>query len=251
MEAFFNIENVKVVDFNTAPCGARYHFAWNPPLRDINNANRGYRTTIEETVNLIAYMMFKNIRTICFVYSRNECEVLLKETKEMLEKLAPNLADRLQAYRGGYSVEDRRYIESQLFRGELLCVIATNALELGIDIGSLDCVINMGFPGLAQYRQQSGRAGRRERDSASILVARNNRSIDQFYARNPRNLIDKKLERLILDFNNQSILQLHLQCTASEIRFNVNNDASYFGESMVVEELCELYLRKDNEFNVT
>ena len=84
----------------------------------------------------------------------------------------------------------------------------------------------------------------------SILSARTYNSLDQYFAKNPKNLIEKELQRLFLDFDNHSILQLHLQCTASEIRFDVGSDSAYFGDSVTVEELCEWYLQKDHHFNV-
>jgi DEAD/DEAH box helicase domain-containing protein len=162
-----------------------------------------------------------------------------------------SLTDRIHSYRSGYSPEDRRAIEGKLFRGELLCIIATNALELGIDIGALDAVIHYGFPmSVASYRQQAGRAGRREQDALSILMADGDNMLDQYFVKHPEELHEKNLGSLVLDLANDTILGAHLNCAASEIPINLEEDWKYFGEKELVEDVCEQQLLKDTKFKV-
>jgi DEAD/DEAH box helicase domain-containing protein len=143
-----------------------------------------------------------------------------------------DLADRVMGYRAGYTPEDRRDIERRMFTGELLGIVATNALELGVDIGSLDAVVHMGFPmTLASYRQQSGRAGRREKDSVSILVADGEDVQDQFYVEHPEVLFDSTQYDVIrLDITHPSVLEAHLQCAAAEQPILLHDLQTVFGE---------------------
>ena len=251
MESFFNLEYVRVVDVDASPTSKKLQVIWNPPYKDPVNRYNGRRSALEETIRLIMFLVFKGVRTICFAKSRRACEILFKETQHSLEQIAPDYVERIHSYRGGYSAEDRRYIEGQLFRGELLCIIATNALELGIDIGSLDCVIHFGFPeSIASFRQQSGRAGRRGRDSLSILVTDGDNMLDQYYFKNPDELFNKDLESIVLDLDNETILEGHLQCAASELRLSPQRDFKYFGEEELIEDLCEKQLLKDSKNGV-
>ncbi len=143
------------MDSNTSPSGKKLSVIWNPPLRNLKRYQEGRVSSVQEAIHLITFLMRKGVRTICFTKSRRVCELLLKETQSALKEEYPDFVERIHSYRSGYSPEDRRHIEGQLFRGELLCIIATNALELGVDIGSLDCVIHLGFPhNIASFRQQ-------------------------------------------------------------------------------------------------
>lgn len=189
--------------------------------------------------------MCHGLRLICFCKTRAICEIILKETLVSLEQVAPELVERIQGYRGGYSPQDRRRIESQLFKGELLCIIATNALELGIDIGSLDCVVHFGFPlNIASYKQQAGRAGRRDKDALSLLIADGNNALEQYYAKNPQELYSKNTENNIIENSHELILEAHLQCTAYEIPLT-EKDFFYFGDFELVEDICEKFLLYD------
>ena len=239
MQDFLGIQNVKVMDFNSSPCGKKLHIMWNMPPAQDNVFNY---PELEQAVALITYMMVKNVRTICFANSRKQCEVLLKETKELLAKVAPDLVERIQSYRAGYSAEDRRLIESRIFSGEFSCIISTSALELGVDIGALDCTIHMEFSGLGEYRQQSGRAGRRERDSISILITRQNRTLDQYYVKNPKDLVERILEKTPLNLKNEIIIEGR---AASELAFDLN-EYGYFGNQQLISDLCHKVLRKSN-----
>ena len=157
--------------------------------------------------------------------------------------------------------QDRRHIEHEAFSGNLLGIIATNALELGVDIGVLDAVVMLGFPkSLASFvstfsvpvtlivtaicqRQQTGRAGRRSRDSLAVLVA-DTLPIDQYYLNNPDELFDKPTEELIIDLESKVILESHLQCAGQEMPLSPD-DELYFGP--LTRELCETRLVKDKD----
>lgn len=142
MQTLFGIDNVKLVSQDGAPHGQKECIVWNPPLvhsLPIVKKERNDATT--ETAKLFQYLIENNVRTIVFCKVRKTCELLMKQLRENLRQ-KPNLLQRVMSYRGGYTPQDRRKIESQMFEGELLGIIATNALELGIDIGALGKVTN-------------------------------------------------------------------------------------------------------------
>jgi DEAD/DEAH box helicase domain-containing protein len=146
-------------------------------------------------------------------------------------------------YRGGYTAADRRRIESEMFQGKLLGIVATTALELGIDIGSLDCVMTWGFPyTIANLRQQSGRAGRRNKDSLSILVG-DGFATDQHYMQNPDELFTKPNCELQVDLTNMLVREGHIQCAAYEMPIRPAQDAQYFGADL--PHICKDRLLRD------
>ncbi|KND00097.1 ATP-dependent 3'-5' DNA helicase [Spizellomyces punctatus DAOM BR117] len=248
MTSFFGLPEsaVRVVDVDGAPRGRKLHIIWNPPLKDPRRPGQGRCSSLEETVKLIAYLVVRGVRTICFAKVRTMCELLLREAHALLHEVAPGFVNKVMSYRGGYTPEDRRKIERQMFQGELLCIVATNALELGVDIGSLDAVMHVGFPfNLASYRQQSGRAGRRERDSMSILVAEGDNPLDQFYANHPKELYSSTLESSGVEVSNELVVETHLQCAAFEWPLIPNRDFEYFGDFEFIEGLCSKFLRWD------
>jgi DEAD/DEAH box helicase domain-containing protein len=154
----------------------------------------------------------RGLRTICFAKSRKAAELIHRFTVERVDR---ETGQRLAPYRAGYTPEQRREIERRLVEGELLGVTATDALELGIDIGLLDCAISVGFPGtVASLRQQWGRAGRRGRGLA-VLVASED-ALDQFFAREPEALLSRRVEAAILDHANPRILDPHVLAAAFE-----------------------------------
>ncbi|OJT01605.1 ATP-dependent helicase HRQ1 [Trametes pubescens] len=156
-----------------------------------------------------------------------------------------DILERVMSYRGGYSQEDRRRIEREAFSGNLLGIVATNALELGVDIGVLDAVIMLGFPmgGLASFRQQAGRAGRRARDALAVFVA-DSLPVDQHFINHPEELFDRSTDDLMVDLDSKVILEAHLQCAGYEMPLT-GEDEAYFGPSM--KEICETKLIKDEE----
>jgi DEAD/DEAH box helicase domain-containing protein len=147
------------------------------------------------------------------------------------------------SYRSGYSPQDRRKIETDMFKGSLLGIVATSALELGIDIGSLDAVIMVGFPySVSSLRQQAGRAGRRQKDSLAVLVG-DPFPLDQHYMRNPEEVFSQPDAALSVDLMNDFVREGHLQCAAAEIPVHPEEDAPYFGADLGV--LCKTRLESD------
>ncbi len=171
--------DVTVVEDDAAPRAGRTIALWNPPLLD---AELGVRASaLGEASRLMAQLVERGLRTLCFAKSRKSAELIHRFT---LDRLGHEWRDRLSPYRAGYTPAQRRDIERRLSAGELLGVSATDALELGIDIGLLDCVISTGFPGtVASLRQQWGRAGRRGHGVA-VLVASED-ALDQYFMREP------------------------------------------------------------------
>ncbi len=208
---------VTLVDESGAPSGQRRLFLYNPP---VVNAELGIRaSTWKSAVNLAADLVRARVPTIVFGQSRNGVEVMLKYLRDKIAADTSLDPDSIMAYRGGYLPETRRRVEQGLRDGTILCVVATNALELGIDVGDLDAVICAGYPGsVAGTWQRFGRAGRRGAPSAAVLVA-SSAAIDQYLARTPEMLFDAAVESARIDPHNTEILIQHLKCAAFELPF--------------------------------
>jgi DEAD/DEAH box helicase domain-containing protein len=199
-----------VIAEDGAPRAARTIAFWNPPLLDEPLQLRA--SALGEGARLLAELVSRNLRTICFAKSRKAAELIHRFASDRLDA---ETAKRLSPYRAGYTPAQRRDIERRLVEGELLGVTATDALELGIDIGLLDCAISVGFPGtVASLRQQWGRAGRRQHGLA-VLVASED-ALDQFFMREPEALIGRRVEAAILDHANPRILDGHVLAAAFE-----------------------------------
>ena len=199
-----------VVGDDAAPRAERTIALWNPPLID---AELGLRASaLGEAARLLADLVRRDLRTICFAKSRKSAELIHRFASERVDAAT---AKRLAPYRAGYTPQQRREIERRLVEGELLGVSATDALELGIDIGLLDCAISVGFPGtVASLRQQWGRAGRRGHGLA-ILVASED-ALDQYFMREPDALLGRRVEAAILDHANPRVLDGHVAAAAFE-----------------------------------
>ncbi|KAJ7702373.1 hypothetical protein B0H17DRAFT_923441 [Mycena rosella] len=244
MQRIFGIEqsDIDVVAEDGAPSGIKDFVIWNPP----NNASTDRPvSSISEATELMIFLMQRGVRVILFCKIRKVCELAMKNLRLELTKNGRfDILERVKSYRGGYSQKDRRQIEHDAFTGHLLGIIATNALELGVDIGVLDAVIMLGFPGtIASFRQQAGRAGRRARDSLAVFVAEC-LPIDQHFVQNPEELFDGKVDDLIVDLDNKILLEAHLQCAAQEMPICLA-DSAFFGPLM--KELCETRLKVDND----
>jgi DEAD/DEAH box helicase domain-containing protein len=178
-------------------------------------------SAIWETSCLFSALVRRRLRTLAFCRTRKLVELVLGYSLRNLEVSGTEqLKNSVVSYRGGYTKEERRVIESDLFSGRVLGVTATCALELGIDVGSLDATLHMGFPGtFASLWQQAGRAGRSGRPSLSVVVCFEN-AIDQFFARNPTVLFHSPVEAAVLDTNNTHVLYSHLLCAAAEVPLN-------------------------------
>jgi len=200
-----------VIDDDGAPRAERTIALWNPPLTDEELGVRA--SALGEASRLMAALVSRGLRTICFAKSRRAAELVHRFTAERVDDAA--LARRLAPYRAGYTPAQRRELERRLVDGDLLGVSATDALELGIDIGLLDCAISVGFPGtVASLRQQWGRAGRREHGLA-VLVASED-ALDQYFMREPDALLGRRVEAAILDHANPRVLDGHVRAAAFE-----------------------------------
>ena len=197
-----------VIGDDAAPRAERTVALWNPPLTDEELGLRA--SALGETSKLMADLVQRGLRTLCFAKSRRAAELIHRFTADRLGD-----DSLLSPYRAGYTPAQRREIERRLLEGELLGVSATNALELGIDVGLLDCVISVGFPRtVASLRQQWGRAGRRGRGLA-VLVASED-ALDQYFMREPRTLLGRRVEAAILDHENPRVLDGHVRAAAFE-----------------------------------
>ena len=219
-------EAATVIDVDTSARAEREVVIWNPPLLD---AELGLRASpLGDAARLLSQLTSRGLRTICFAKSRKAAELIHRFAAERVDT---ETAARLAPYRAGYTAEQRREIERRLVEGELLGVTATDALELGIDIGLLDCALSVGFPGtVASLRQQWGRAGRRERGLA-ILVASDD-ALDQFFAREPDALLSRRVEAAILDHANPRILDPHVLAAAYEAPIDAKDSETLGSEAV-------------------
>ncbi|MCK4414994.1 MAG: DEAD/DEAH box helicase [Candidatus Eisenbacteria sp.] len=210
-----------------APRGRKHFVLWNPPVLSTTTMDRGSSNI--EARDLLASFVREGFQTITFVRARQVAEVLLRYSQEKLREDGGGAAGRLRSYRGGYLPEERREIEQALFRGELSGVISTNALELGIDVGSLDVSLLVGYPGtIASTWQQAGRAGRTSEDSLAVLIAHNT-PIDQYLMRYPEYFFRQSPEHAVIDPQNPHILLGHLRAAAYELPLTPH-DEGLFGE---------------------
>jgi DEAD/DEAH box helicase domain-containing protein len=224
-ESLAGIET-KVVDNDGAPRAERTVVLWNPELLD---AELGLRASaLGDASRLMAALVSRGLRTICFAKSRKAAELIHRFT---VERVDAETAARLAPYRAGYTPAQRRDIERRLVEGELLGVSATDALELGIDIGLLDCAISVGFPGtMASLRQQWGRAGRRGHGLA-VLVASED-ALDQYFMREPDTLLNRQVEAAILDHTNPRVLDGHVRAAAFEAPLDDDDRATLGDEAL-------------------
>ncbi len=211
-----------LIDSDGAPRAKRRIAIWNPPVIDPKTMRR--RSVLSETAELLSDLVVHGSRTICFLRSRRGIELIQRFTRMRLEELGePGLAARIAPYRAGYTPPQRREIEARLSRGELLAVVATDALELGIDIGELDAAICVTFPGtVASLRQMWGRAGRRS-EGIAVYVAGED-ALDQFFCRHPDEFLARPVEAAILDHENERIQTAHLLAAAYEAPLGGSGD---------------------------
>jgi DEAD/DEAH box helicase domain-containing protein len=216
------------IDSDAAPRAGRRIAIWNPPLTD--RAAGARRSALSEAADMLSELTIAGVRTICFVGSRRGAELIHKFTRDQLaERDRRDLADAIAPYRAGYTPQQRREIERRLAAGELRAVVATNALELGIDIGELDAAICVGFPGtVASLRQMWGRAGRR-RDGLAVYLAGID-GLDQFFCRHPTEFLTRPVEAAILDHTNERIQSAHLLAAAFESPLGSARDDEILGD---------------------
>jgi DEAD/DEAH box helicase domain-containing protein len=216
----------ELIDDDGAPRAGREVAMWNPPL--IDKATGVRRSALGEAADLLAELVSQGVRTICFLKSRRGIELIQRFARENLKARGkPELAARIAPYRGGYTPQQRREIEERLSSGELLAVVATDALELGIDVGELDAAICVTFPGtVASLRQMWGRAGRRRRGLAVYVAGQD--ALDQFFCRHPEEFLERPVEAAILDPDNEQIAARHLVAAAYELPLS-DEDEEIFG----------------------
>jgi DEAD/DEAH box helicase domain-containing protein len=204
-------EEVEVIAEDGAPKGERNFVFYNPPIVDKSLGAR--RSLTYECVLLTSELISYDIQSLVFTRSRRSVELLLRALREA----NPSQSTTIQGYRSGYLPHERREIENGLQTGSIRVVVATNALELGVDIGNLDAVIMAGYPGsISAIRQQAGRAGRKTKPSLAIFIASMD-PIDQFLMKNPEFLLKRNPEHALIDPDNLLILLQHLECAAFEL----------------------------------
>jgi DEAD/DEAH box helicase domain-containing protein len=227
-----------------SPHGEKYFTFWNPPI--IDEAKTSRRSSNSEAAFLLGELVQKEIRSLVFASTRKLTELIYIYTQE---QLPPSLRDKISPYRAGYLPEDRRRIEQQFFEGELLGLVATTALELGINIGDLDATVLTGYPGsIASAWQQAGRSGRSTHSSLSFLIAQEN-PLDQYLMHNPDFFSSKNFDNAIINPVNPYILKPHLLCAAWEKPLE-DKDEEFFGSNtgtMLTELEQEGRLRKRQE----
>ncbi|MBD0355928.1 MAG: DUF1998 domain-containing protein [Rubrobacter sp.] len=224
-----------LVDKDGASSGERRVVFRNPPLKDEEKGDR--RSMLTEGAFVFSRLVASGVRTIAFAKSRKSAELIYRYAAD---RLGPDLARRISPYRAGYTVRERREIEARLFRGELLGVVSTNALELGVDVGSLDAVVCCGYPGsVASIWQQWGRAGRGNDPSLAVYIAGRD-SLDQYLHENPEKVLGMRVEAARLTLENPYILGPHLLAAAHEAPLE-DEDEKYFGYAyeVVAEQLVE------------
>ena len=209
-------KRMELVDENGAPAGERHVVFYNPP---VVNAQLGIRAgSVQETRKIASSLLKNGVQSIVFGRSRLTVEVLVRYLKDLVRDPLGN-AGQVRGYRGGYLPTQRREIERELRAGNVKCVVSTNALELGIDIGQLDACVLCGYPGtIASTWQQAGRAGRRGSVSLLIVVASSG-PLDQYIVNHPEFFYAQNPESALINPDNLYILLNHVKCAAYELPF--------------------------------
>jgi DEAD/DEAH box helicase domain-containing protein len=209
-EGLTGLTDFALIDDDSAPRPSRQVAMWNPPLLDEELGVRG--SVLYEAAEVFTDLITSGARTICFMKSRKGVELILRHARDRLD---PELRELISPYRAGYTPAQRQDIQRRLSAGELIGVVTTDALELGIDIGELDAAICVTFPGtVASLKQMWGRAGRRGRGLAVYIAGED--ALDQFFCRHPDEFIDRAVEAAIIDPESPEIYGEHLLCAAHE-----------------------------------
>lgn len=261
-------EHILEVDGVGAPRSARTSMLWNPRLLDPEDSGidaidddglEGYSVSdsqhsharrasaLTDAASMVSKLMVAGSSTICFTRTQASCELVSSLVKDMLESSGQvELANRVAPYRAGYTQEARRELEQRLVSGDLKAVVATNALELGIDIGSLDAAVSVTYPGsVTSLRQQWGRAGRSGQQATAVMIAGHD-ALDQFFAADPPSLFGRPVERAVVSTENPRILIPHVLAAACEhpltdqdlARFSADPDL-FFGDLIRNGQLVE------------
>jgi DEAD/DEAH box helicase domain-containing protein len=219
----------RIVDSNGAPRGEKFFVFYNPPV--VNRQLGIRRSYIAESRRIALEFIEHHLQTLVFANNRLATEILVTYLKDAIER-GPLPTGAVRGYRGGYLPRERREIERKLRDGEIRAVVATNALELGIDIGSLDAVVMAGYPGtIASTWQRAGRAGRRQSASAAVMVA-SSAPLDQYIVEHPDYFFGRSPEHAYINPDNLEILLAHLKCAAFELPLQ---DGEKFGAHDITE----------------
>lgn len=215
---------VSVISRDDSPAGEKTVALWNPPMGEDDRR----RSALSESTDLFVDLIRRDEHTIVFTRSRKATELIYRWAAD---RLGPDQAASIAAYRGGYLASDRRRIETALFSGELAGVTTTNALELGIDVGGLDAAIVTTFPGtIASFWQQAGRAGRARDSSLAVLVGGED-ALDQYFMTHPEELFTRPSEAAVVNPDNPAILDAHTACAAYELPLDLS-DRSFLGDGV-------------------
>jgi DEAD/DEAH box helicase domain-containing protein len=219
--------DMTVIDDDGSPRGRKYFALWNPsPLGKDSLARR---SASDDAVTWLVEAIEAGGQALAFTRTRQAAELIQRYAREQLAAASSPLADTVRAYRGGYLPNERREIEQELFAGKLRGVAATNALELGIDIGTLDVALLVNYPGtIASSWQQAGRSGRRHDESLAVLLAGND-PVDQYLLRHPEYFFAQTPEHAVVDPNNPYVLAKHLPAAAFELPLAGDQDLDRFG----------------------
>jgi DEAD/DEAH box helicase domain-containing protein len=210
---------VEEVSADGSPRGERVVVLWNPPLLDLATGARA--SSRKTTARMVASLVTRDHRCIAFSRSRRATETVAAEARRLLPR---HLSPLVRPYRGGYLAAERREIEGELADGRLKGVIATTALELGVDIGGLDACVLDGFPGtISSFWQQAGRAGRARQRSLAVLVAGED-ALDQYLAVHPDELFTRPPEPAVVNLSNPYVLDAHLTCAAFEAPLTLDDE---------------------------
>ncbi|MBV8787244.1 MAG: DEAD/DEAH box helicase [Mycobacterium sp.] len=232
---------VEEVTEDGSPQGARTVALWEPALRNDLTGENGApvrRSAGSEAARVMADLIAEGAQTLTFVRSRRAAELTALGAQARLDDVAPELSRKVASYRAGYLAEDRTALERALAEGRLRGLATTNALELGVDIAGLDAVVLAGFPGtVASFWQQAGRSGRRGQGALVVLIARDD-PLDTYLVHNPAALLDKPVERVVIDPGNPYILGPQLLCAATELPLE-EVEVRNFGAVDVAEGLVD------------
>lgn len=241
-------EPVEAVLDDGAPVGERTIALWEPGLLpDLTGENGApvRRPAATEAADIMAELLVDGARTLTFTRSRRSAETIALGVRERLGKRGRgDVADRVESYRAGYLADDRRDIERRLDDGDLLGVATTNALELGIDVGGLDAVVQAGFPGtVASFWQQAGRAGRRRQGALVVMVARDD-PMDTYLVHHPSALLGRPVEATVFDPANPHVLRGHLYCAAVEMPLSDDTLRAWSALDVARDMAAEGWLRR-------
>lgn len=229
--------DVAVIDDDTSPRGEQWVALWNPEMEDPEEGRR--RSALAEATDLFVDLVRRDVSTIVFARSRKATELVYRWATE---RLAAAERQKVASYRGGYLPRQRRLIEQELFGGELTGIVTTNALELGIDVGSLEAAILTTFPGtISSFRQQAGRAGRSQETSLVVLVAGED-ALDQYFMTHPDELFTRPSEAVVINPSNPAVAEAHAGCAAYELPLRLE-DREVLGEA--IEEAANRLVQSD------